>query len=116
MCYRRRNPLSGRRRQPASGSRFGNGLSRRIPWLTGALALGVLVAPRAGGAAEVTRVVSALDSDNRFDFNLTLAWLREDKTAVIKREGQSDLNTHTELLKDLLFIQTRNVVNLRADF
>ena len=78
---------------------------------------------RAGHAAEVTRVVSALDDDNRFDFNLTLSWLHEAKTAFIKRESlvtrtndTGDSVTRSELVKDLQYLQTRNVLNLRADF
>jgi hypothetical protein len=81
------------------------------------------LAARPIAAAEVTRVVSALDDDNRFDFNLTLSWLRESKSAFIKREavvtrtaGNGDTITRNELIKDLQYLQTRNVLNLRADF
>jgi hypothetical protein len=66
-------------------------------------------------AAEVTRVVSALDQDNRFDFNLTATFLGEWKSAFIKRESQSDLVPRTELIKDSKFTQTRYMMNLRAD-
>jgi hypothetical protein len=67
-------------------------------------------------AAEVTRVVSALDDDNRFDFNLTLAWLHESKSAFIKRESQGVVSPGTSLVKDMKFSQQRDVLNLRADF
>jgi hypothetical protein len=87
------------------------------------LAIATGMAPRAANAAEVTRVVSALDDDNRFDFNLTLSWLHDAKTAFIKREAvvtrtapNGDSLTRNELIKDLQYLQTRNVLNLRADF
>jgi hypothetical protein len=66
-------------------------------------------------AAEVTRVVSAMDGDNRFDFNLTATWFHDVQSAFIKRELQSSLAPDTELIKDLRFAQTRNILNLRAD-
>ena len=36
--------------------------------------------------AEVTRVVSAMDGENRFDFNLTATWIHDVKSALVKRE------------------------------
>ena len=75
----------------------------------------VLVAAPARGA-EVTRVVSAMDDDNRFDFNLTATWIHDVKSAFVKRELQSSLASGTELIKDLQFAQTRDILNLRADF
>jgi hypothetical protein len=104
------------------GSRRG-----RCRWATGRgallFAIATAVAPRPAAAAEVTRVVSALDDDNRFDFNLTLSWLHDAKTAFIKREAvvtrtgpNGDSLTRSELIKDLQYVQTRNVLNLRADF
>jgi hypothetical protein len=75
--------------------------------------MAVLVcAPRAR-AAEVTRIVSALDDDNRFDFNLTASWTHESKSAFIKREAAGDPGS---LVKDLQYSQTRDVLNLRMDF
>jgi len=81
-----------------------------------------LAAP-ASRAAEVTRVVSALDPDNPFDFNLTISYLHQQKSAFIKRESVA---SHTatdgtqifsnQLLKDLQYAQTRDILNLRADF
>jgi hypothetical protein len=64
-------------------------------------------------AAEVTRVVSALDDDNAFDFNVTAAWLHEQKGGYIKREATDNAGN---LVKDLQFGQTRDLLNLRLDF
>jgi hypothetical protein len=75
----------------------------------------VLMAWPARGA-EVTRVVSAFDGDNHFDFNLTASWLHDVRSAFVKRELQSGLSPqNTELIKDLKFAQTRDILNLRAD-
>src|SRR5439155_26478215 len=90
----------------------------------GALAAAVSgVAARTAGAAEATRVVSAFDDDNRFDFNLTLSFLHEAKSAFIKRERAVTLTntagdsvTRNQLVRDLQYKQTRNVLGLRADF
>jgi len=75
--------------------------------------MAVLVCGAAARAAEVTRVVSALDDDNRFDFNVTASWLHEAKSAFIKRESETD---PVGLVKDLQYSQTRDVLNLRMDF
>jgi hypothetical protein len=64
-------------------------------------------------AAEVTRVVSALDDDNAFDLNFTAAWLHESKSASIKRES---VQQNGGLVKDLQFGQTRDLLSLRMDF
>jgi hypothetical protein len=72
----------------------------------------VAIAPVAR-AAEVTRVVSALDDDNTFDFNVTAAWLHEQKSGFIKHEDASQAGG---LVKDMIFGQTRDVLNLRMDF
>ena len=81
------------------------------------------LAARTAGAAEATRVVSAFDDDNRFDFNLTLSFLHEAKSAFIKRESTVTLTnaagdsvTRNQLVRDLQYKQTRNVLGLRADF
>ena len=67
--------------------------------------------------AEVTRVVSAMDGENRFDFNLTATWIHDVKSALVKRELQSGLSPRNiELIKDAQFSQTRDILNLRADF
>ncbi len=85
--------------------------------------MALLLCPASGRAAEVTRTVSAFDGDNPFDFNLTLSWLHDAKSAFIKREAvvtrtaaNGDTITRPELIKDLQYIQTRNVLNMRADF
>jgi len=72
----------------------------------------MLVAMPARGA-EVTRVVSAMDGDSHFDFNLTATWLHDVKSASIKRELSSMYGN--ELIKDSVFSQTRDILNLRAD-
>ncbi len=77
--------------------------------------LTLLVSPLARGA-EVTRVVSALDDNDLFDFNLTAWWLHEARTSFIKRESQLPPAAETELIKDLKYAQTRDILNLRADF
>ncbi len=68
-------------------------------------------------AAEATRVVSGSRSRGElFDFNLSLAWLREQKTAVIRREFQGQATGgQTGVVNDLVYQQTRNVLALRAD-
>ncbi len=65
-------------------------------------------------AAEVTRVVSAMDGDNRFDFNLTASWLHEVNSSFVKRELASS-SSPGSLIKDMKFAQTRDILNLRAD-
>jgi hypothetical protein len=78
-----------------------------------AVVLAVLVCAAPARAAEVTRVVSALDDDNAFDFNVTASWLHEQKSAYIKRESTDN---NGNLVKDLQFGQTRDLLNLRMDF
>jgi hypothetical protein len=87
--------------------------------------LAVLSGARVAVAAEVTRVVSALDDENRFDFNVTMSWLHEGKSAFVKREGIILKGDPTvpggtipvpALIKDLEYAQTRDVLNLRMDF
>jgi hypothetical protein len=63
--------------------------------------------------AEVTRVASSLDDDNRFDVHLTLAWTHASKFAFIKRESETDTSS---LVKDLIYRQTSDVLHMRADF
>jgi hypothetical protein len=86
---------------------------RKTSWAIFA-ALTLLAA--AARAAEVTRVVSALDDDDSFDFNLTASWLHEAKSALIKRESESGAASGIEVLRDLKYAETRDVLNLRADF
>ena len=110
-----------------AGSRGRRWFAGRGAWklaAAGALAAAVAgLAARTAGAAEATRVLSAFDDDNRFDFNLTLSFLRESKTAFIKRESTVTLTnvagdsvTRNQLVRDLQYKQTRNVLGLRADF
>jgi hypothetical protein len=80
-----------------------------------AVLVGLTLAASAARAAEATRVVSALDDDNRFDFNLSLQWLHTVESAYIKRESQPPLD-ETGLIKDLTYGRRRDVLNLRADF
>jgi hypothetical protein len=84
---------------------------KKTSWLVVPL-LALAVSPARG--AEVTRVVSALDDDNRFDLNLTVTWVHEVKSAFVKRELQSAMGT--ELIKDLKYGMTKDVINFRADF
>jgi hypothetical protein len=64
--------------------------------------------------AEVTRVVSALDDDNRFDLNLTATWIHNVQTGFVKRELQSGLGT--ELIKDSKYMLTKDTIDMRLDF
>jgi hypothetical protein len=71
--------------------------------------------PALGRAAEVTRVVSALDDDDSFDLNLTASWLHEAKSALIKRESELPPASGIDVLRDLKYAETRDVLNLRVD-
>jgi hypothetical protein len=82
---------------------------KKLSWAVAPL---LMLAAWPARGAEVTRVVSAMDGDNRFDFNLTASWFHEIKSAFVKREiatGPGDL------IKDMQFSQTRDILNLRAD-
>jgi hypothetical protein len=74
----------------------------------------VLVAAARAQAAEVTRVVSALDEDDTFDLHLTATWLHDVKSALVNREQAGP--TGISLVKDLKYAQTRDVLNLRLAF
>jgi hypothetical protein len=65
-------------------------------------------------AAEVTRVVTALDENDTFDFNLTAAWFHDSHTAAINREAAS--STGIQLDPDLKYAQTTDLLDLRTDF
>ena len=69
----------------------------------------------AARAAEVTRVVTALDEDDTFDFNLTAAWLHDSHTAAINREAASisgiQVDPDSQVRAD-----DRDVLDLRTDF
>jgi hypothetical protein len=87
-------------------------LAARVLVVAGALTL----APTAR-AAEVTRVVSALDDENRYDFNVTAAWLHESTSSFIKRESELDAaRGRSDLIKDMEYARTRDILNLRMDF
>ncbi|HEY4394301.1 MAG TPA: hypothetical protein VGP64_09580 [Polyangia bacterium] len=70
----------------------------------------------AGGtrAAEVTRVVTALDQDDTFDFNLTATWFHDARSALINREQEN--SNGLEVVRDLKYARTTDTVDLRADF
>jgi hypothetical protein len=67
-------------------------------------------------AAEVTRVVTALDEDDTFDFNLTAAWFHDSRTADINRELQNANSNGIQLVRDLKYAQTTDLLDLRTDF
>ena len=75
----------------------------------------MLAAPVAR-AAEVTRVVSAFDQNDTFDFNLTATWLHDVHTAAVNREFENTNSDNVQLGKDLKYAQTTDVINLRTDF
>lgn len=74
----------------------------------------VVVAGPAARAAEATRVVSAGDADDAYDFNLTLDWWHEQKSARVVREAPG--LSGGETTPDLAYRQVRNVLGVRADF
>ena len=74
----------------------------------------VLVASLPARAAEVTRVVSALDEDDTFDLNLTATWLHDVKSALVNREQETA--TGLALVKDLKYARIRDVLDMRLDF
>jgi hypothetical protein len=79
-----------------------------------AVALGGL---RAARAAEVTRVVSgSRQQGDLVDLQLSLGWSHEARSAAIKREleGQAT-GGQIALRNDLVFHQSRDALNLRAD-
>ncbi len=65
-------------------------------------------------AAEVTRVVTALDENDTFDFNLTAAWFHDSRTAAINREAAS--SSGIQVNPDLKYAQTTDLLDLRTDF
>jgi hypothetical protein len=73
------------------------------------------VSARSARAAEVTRVVTALDENDTFDFNLTAAWFHDSQSAAINRELQGQ-SASTQLVRDLKYAQTTDLLDLRTDF
>jgi hypothetical protein len=84
---------------------------RKTSW---AIVASLTLFAAAARAAEVTRVVSALDGESSFDFNLTAAWTHDAKSALIKRETATP--SGIQVLPDLKYAQTQDLLNLRADF
>jgi len=84
---------------------------RKTSW---AIVASLTLFAAAARAAEVTRVVSALDGENSFDFNLTASWTHDAKSALIERETATP--SGIQVLRDLKYAQTRDTLNLRADF
>jgi hypothetical protein len=68
----------------------------------------------AARAAEVTRVVTALDQNDTFDFNLTATWFHDARSALINREQENA--SGLQVVRDLKYAQTTDTVDLRADF
>jgi hypothetical protein len=87
--------------------------SRKSWAILGALML-LAVSVRSARAAEVTRVVTALDENDTFDFNLTAAWYHDARSAAINREldGPAGL----QVVRDLKYAQTTDLLDLRTDF
>jgi hypothetical protein len=73
------------------------------------------VSERSARSAEVTRVVTALDENDTFDFNLTAAWFHDSQSAAINRELQGYGNG-TQVVRDLKYAQTTDLLDLRTDF
>jgi len=98
----------------SSGTVLAADTCKKLSWAV--IPLVLLVAVPARGA-EVTRVVSAMDGENRFDFNLTASWIHDVKSALVKREPQAGLPPFgTDPIPDSTFSQTRDILDLRADF
>ncbi len=67
-------------------------------------------------AAEVTRVVTALDQNDTFDFNLTATWFHDARSAAINREQENATSHGIEVVRDLKYARTTDTLDLRADF
>lgn len=65
-------------------------------------------------AAQSTRVVSAGDDDNPYDFNLSLFFLRESRKGNLMRETTAPTGNAVRV-PDQVFQQDRNTLNLRMD-
>jgi hypothetical protein len=79
---------------------------------------GTAAVPSRARAADVTDVASAFDEDNPFDFRFRVNYAHTEKRAQIKREfeGLSPTQSQIALLKDLVYAQHRDALNLRAEF
>ncbi len=71
----------------------------------------------AARAGEETRVVSGTRGPGQlFDFNLSLGWTHDDKRADLKRQSEGTAGGGRILLQnDLVYRQTRDTLNMRAD-
>ena len=65
-------------------------------------------------AAETTRVVSAGDEDNPYDFNLSLSFFHESRKGALKRETTSAAGTVARVA-DQVFAESRDTMNIRMD-
>ena len=59
-------------------------------------------------------MLSGFDEAGRFDFNVTVSWLHDQKQAFIKRESAA-AGTQSQLINDLVYHQTRDVLNTRVE-
>jgi hypothetical protein len=87
-------------------------LARLLPSL-GAVALGVATAlggAATADAAEVTRVASSFDGDNKFDLHFGVGYDFNFKQAAILREWSDPRNPKSTMVRDLLYRQMRHVV------
>jgi hypothetical protein len=80
----------------------------------GVLVLGI---PTSASAAEVTRVATAFEDDNRFDIHLGLAYSYNFKSAAILREWNSGTPADDEnrLVKDLRYRQQRHMITANLE-
>jgi hypothetical protein len=68
-------------------------------------------------AAEVTRVVTALDENDTFDFNVTATWFHDARSADINRESENAGTANgIQVVRDLKYARTTDTLDLRTDF
>ncbi len=77
----------------------------------------VSAAPRAFGA-DLTEVSSSFDDNNKFDFRFRMFYGHTEKRAQVKREfeGLTPTQDSIQVLKDLVYEQSRDLISLRAEF
>lgn len=61
-------------------------------------------------AAEVTRVASSFDGDNKFDLHFGVGYDFNYKKSALLREWSSDQNPDSKVVRDLIYQQMRHVV------
>ncbi|HJZ84177.1 MAG TPA: hypothetical protein VKN99_03360 [Polyangia bacterium] len=73
---------------------------------------------RVARAADPTRLPTALEEGNPWDVFFSVGWRYENHLAKIKREYEQPGRTtnQIEIVRDLKYARTRNILNLRADF